>query len=645
MSAPGSQLIIIIFAVIAVVLIIGALCYQESDDANEMSHSHHHVQPCSNKTTIAANGSKKIHGKTPVVTEVKVNTAPSIPYDSTYSISLNRQFNHPFDPRMEINPDNKNIVISMHNIQRKSLSVVGAAFDRTIKAVEVYRSMDGGKTFSYITDVTVNTDEYHSTHFSIGYGPYNRGQRLYFVSHTIIMNLVDPIRGVLPRGGVVCTCYSDDNGTTWSPNVRVDAQALNMTSPSGSAGQPSGGTTVGLTVDTEKHSPNYGMVAVGYHGGSILADGRTHYYGSKIAYSRDFGVSWQGIELDGGIPANLLPLVPAGEFIVPNLSRPTDVIPAFSPDGDLYCLTEQAVYTGPDAQGDFNTVTTALLVGPQIQRIKIRPTGVQKFSPVIINNSYYNWNGAPNGTFATASQFYPSRAHGVTVDQKTGTIYVYYSVVLNGNPSPSAVIELLKSTDHGLTWTQIPLTPLPGQSCFRPTLVISPNGRNFILRFTTYNDVPAGTPVSANLVTMGAYYMYSNNGGNSFSVPLPVSATRYSFNASGMFPSFPINNGVGLTLNGTTKFSDNNTAFTVWGDARNGIPTPLPNNGPTVADFEQQMKFARTDVYGAKIDFVGADDNSENGSSSNNNVHSGSAATKAQVLERLKLRFDSEACL
>lgn len=77
---------------------------------------------------------------------------------------------------------------------------------------------------------------------------------------------------------------------------------------------------------------------------------------------------------------------------------------------------------------------------------------------------------------------------------------------------------------------------------------------------------------------------------------------------------------------------NNHTVLTVWGDARNGIPTPLPNNGPTVVDFEQQMKFTRTDVYRAEINFAEENDN-------NNTLFAGSAATSTQVLKHMKLRF------
>lgn len=605
--------IIIVCAVLVVVFAIVCLVHP-IDEVEHVQHHHHHhnnnqpmIRPCGNQ-----GAGKPKNG--PI--EVRLPTIKPA-YDLSRPILQNRRFRHKLEVRGAVHPQNKHTIVAATFTRKPSTSPVAVQIFGTpsyIGTYEIMRSMDGGKTWVNLGFLPEFNDHYFSFHYEIAYGARKATAdnpsgkpRLYFCSLVITRNVTVPGIGNVVGGGRWGMLWSDDDGATWSAETKfLDPYSLGLTYPNGQPGQPNGGAGfMEMTVDSNHHSPNYGMVAVSYLSVPVNTSFLQQAYFATIVYSRDFGETWQATFMD---PTDLATIGPfMSDFpnaptattanINVNFTRPRYARMSFAPNGDLYCLATQLGVrsAAPNSLGNQAFVALGWDVA---QRIVIGANGVFKYPTTkVCNQNLGNFIGG----YGFASSIESS--HSIAVAPKNSTIYIANHDYIAAN-SPRCNIYIFKSTDGGSNWTRKLLPSIPGQSSARPEIAISPNGHNIAVSFVGLNDVmPVSTLPVTNSLNIGNYYCYSNDDGENFSAPIPLTDVRWNANAAG-FDVSPTNpnasvsvegNGVGLAHR--LIFLDNQRAMALYTDARFGGSKFLPNNGPTLAQFETQANFGLTEGY------------------------------------------------
>jgi hypothetical protein len=321
--------------------------------------------------------------------------------------------------------------------------------------------------------------------------------------------------------------WSDDEGLTWSrPYVADDTR-------------PWFGGYPDMVVDTDRRSPNYGVVYHVYNWPKDPASGP----GIRVLASGDYGETFQQVEVPRLDP-------PTGYDETWRISNRL----ATGPDGSLYLSGYQVDladwrHKEPFAKGSTANVgrlaftVTRLTYDRRRGRLTRHPTVLARSQP----ETSWNMGWAPEGLSGPMME--PHWSHGLAVDEGGR---VYLATVDDGR------IRLSRSDDRGLTWRTRALPHLPRldgswQRAMRPDVVA---GDGFVA--VVYHSVDAG----ADDRTSGGAAMVSFDRGRRWVGPRLISDVRWE-----TAPVATLYNGVGLR-DRATVLADGRTVYFAYGDAR-----------------------------------------------------------------------------
>jgi len=149
--------------------------------------------------------------------------------------------------------------------------------------------------------------------------------------------------------------------------------------------------------------------------------------------------------------------------------------------------------------------------------------GGQHFQSGVIGATY-DANPLPGASFPNDNFI------SLDVDQTSDAIYAAWT---NYNAIDSAhghgIMMVMKSTDHGQTWSSAGSITVPGRSAFHPALAVTRQGSTpaassapgrVVVGFSALTDVPWGTLPVAGRVNYLPYITVSDDGGASWAVPV-----------------------------------------------------------------------------------------------------------------------------
>lgn len=374
---------------------------------------------------------------------------------------------------------------------------------QTINTIGVYTTQDGGTSWSkQILDFSAigrlaNADP------GVAYGPkpdghggftYANGARAYFSA------MAFPLGNVSPAAEpVVAVTSTDDGGLTWnSPVVATD----HTNRRSQFDDKPT------LWVDNNPSSPNFGTVylvwtfirGVGSNGSTFFCS--TCPFSILITRSTDGGQSWSG-------PVTLSPSSVAS----PNGFREGAFVRT-DREGRVIVLWEDNIAAA-------NRQSQVLAV--------VSEDGGQHFgSPVVVGPTFES-DPLPGTSFPNFIDV------AMDVDQSTDTIYAtwadYHTIT---GASGHGVVTVMKSVDHGQSWTKAASLNVPGRSPFHPSLAVARQGAaphasatpgRVMVGFTAVSDVPFGTLPVTGAVNYLPFVAVSDDAGATWSAPqVPVGA-------------------------------------------------------------------------------------------------------------------------
>ena len=222
-----------------------------------------------------------------------------------------------------------------------------------------------------------------------------------------------------------------------------------------------------------------------------------------------------------------------------------------------------AVKVGPD--GTVFVVWQDTVNTQAVQRLAISHDGGATFpgpniTVATVTDDFVN--PVPGSSFRQDARVFPS----LTI-APNGTLYVAWANRTGDPTNGHAVVQLVTSTDGGLTWSA-PVTAgeVSGRSAFFASVATDPSA-TVNVAFLALDDVPTGTAPGAGVVHYDAYLTRSTNGGASFSRPLKISTVTSD-------PDGSSTNGLGAQFLGDyiTAVADTNHIFAVWTDSRNASP-------------------------------------------------------------------------
>ncbi len=310
---------------------------------------------------------------------------------------------------------------------------------------------------------------------------YANGARAYFGS----------LAGLL-SGCIGCELLavsrSDDNGATWSPPV----VATSRTNPVDFNDKPA------IWADANRSSPHFGTVYVSWTlfiGNPTLNFGEANTFSPEpivIAHSTDGGLTWSK-------PVKLT----SSQNTFPVGGRQGSTIRT-APNGDVYVFWDGA-----------KNFRSAILGARSTNG------GVSFSKPFLV--SFKNDNPSP----LPGASFRDNSSPAADIDS-SGNIYVTWTD--HDASAGHGVVKLAKSTDAGVTWAVSTVADVSGRSPFYPA--VATNGSDVFIGFNALDDVAAGTAPGAGVVSYGAYYVLSSNGGSTFGSPALVSGTTSDPDAS-----------------------------------------------------------------------------------------------------------------
>lgn len=358
-------------------------------------------------------------------------------------------------------------------------------------------SRDGGRTWRSTRSSPGSTSRRSmGLHAAIAWGPGPDGRaRLYWA------NMTTP--GCGDGRFSLTTCYSDDEGRTWS-RLRVERGT-----PPWVGGFPE------IAVDRDPGSPNHGTVYVAYN---WLGRG-AHGPGFRLLASSDHGRSWRRVEVK---PVTLARGARDWWRIAYRL-RP-------APDGSVYATWYQVDLRRWDrsnlfAKGGSGNVRR---LGVAVAQVRFDPaTGRFEVgrARIAVRVAETVWTTSGSSASGTGGNIRPDPMwqYGFDVDAKGG---LHVAVGAYGRPRDGmarGTIRVGRSDDGGRTWS---ITTLPGaqrvdgrrQSGLRPNIVAGPG--YVLVTMRLLDDVGVGA-------TMGAAYAVSSDGGVTWARPTPVSNARW----------------------------------------------------------------------------------------------------------------------
>ncbi len=383
----------------------------------------------------------------------------------------------------------------------------------THPSVVIRISHDGGKTFRTATGDPRGGGNHPV--IAWGPGPIAGSARLYYGAMTTY-------------GGSCCyfgVSYSDNEGRSWS------APFVAHTTTPWFGGFPY------LATDNNKASPNFGTVYAAYNWPKDPNKGP----GLRLLASSNFGRTFNQIEVPVARP-------PAGygdtwriDYRIATAADGSAYVAFFQRDVKVWTKTNPFSYGSLSNVGrigfsvahfTYDRSTGRFTLGPSILAVKMART---------------SWNiGAGSGTAGLTD---PMWNFGLDVDPTTGKVYLATGV--------DGGIRVYSSANGGATWSSIGLPAPPryggkSQRIFHPNIVI---GKGFMM--VTLHTI-AGTSV-------GNSYSVSSDGGRTWSVPGPVSASRWQ---TGNIGSVYL--GVGLRERAALT-ADRTHVFWAYGDGRRAV--------------------------------------------------------------------------
>lgn len=346
--------------------------------------------------------------------------------------------------------------------------------------------------------------------------------------------------------------YSDDNGSTWTGPIVVSSRDNPVTF----------NDKIALTTDTNSSSPFFGNVYVSW----TLFKGNGNFGESNtfspepiaLATSTNGGQSFSKL-------VTLSQSANAG-----TVGGRQGSSPEVAPNGDVYVFWSGSSHHESAILGARST------------------NGGRTFAkPFVVSPSNDNPDPLPGSSFRDNS--FPNADVG-----SNGTLYVTWTDYTSGH----GVVKLATSTNRGASWSVETAADVTGRSAFYPAVAV--DGTNVFIGFNALDDVPAGTPPGAGVVTYDAYYVLDT--GSGFGSPVKISATSSDPDASstnGLTAQFLGDyNGADVGSNGTFWFT--------WTDTRNGDPCAavdaLRAGGarPNIYD-SCTTDFGNSDIYVATI--------------------------------------------
>lgn len=451
--------------------------------------------------------------------------------------------------------------------------------------VPMWRTRDAGQTWQRVSSPPILPTLYSVFHYELvcGPGPRRCNARWYFVSNTVHIGFVDPVTGLL---GNIATAlgnawnryaitYSDDDGETWSAYRFIDPVALGE--PGGQPA-PAFGGTISAAVDTFECSPNFGTLYVSYGFQPFDINKNTTSLGTKLIWSCDFSATFHSTEL-GTVPIEPS-LLPAGAVLDTAFSTVYYSRVKAHPCGEVYVLGGQYIqyFLPPSTVSNFLPVTRFIVQGFKVCSCAT----IRTYTPVAVRDvpeGVFPAAAVPGLTGWNASALLPEFDQmSLAINPVSGAIYVaVYAFELNTTPRGRIFVH--RSRNGGQTFPEICVdTAVAGHSSIRPEMDISPDGRQFMLRFTTVEDLPTGTTQSA---LVGQFHVFSTTSGQSWSRPQPT--TQISVRANTLRGI--ANNAAGL--HHRILFLKPFQGIAVYADTRNG------------SDVSTSIDFGNSDIFAA----------------------------------------------
>lgn len=389
---------------------------------------------------------------------------------------------------------------------------------QTTNTIGVYTTVDGGTNWSkQILDFSTigrlaNADP------GVAYGPkpdgrggftYANGARAYFSA------MAFPLGNVSPSAEpVVAVTTSDDSGMTWSTPV----VATDRTNPRAQFDdKPT------IWADNNPSSPNFGTVYLVWTFIRGVGSNGSTFFCSKCPFSilltrsTDGGQTWS-------VPVTLSPSsdsTPTGgrEGAVVRTDREGRVIVLW--EDNMFAANRQSQIVSVVSNDGGQHFESPVVVGPTFEKDPLPGTSFPNFIDVAMD-----------------------------VDQSSDIIYATWA---DYHPIDSAnghgTVSVVKSVDHGQSWTKAASLNLPGRSPFHPSLAVARQGAapmesfapgRVVIGFTALTDVPFATPTVTGAVNYVPFMAASDDTGATWSAPTTPSGAGSSdpAAAAGFFNDF-----------------------------------------------------------------------------------------------------------
>lgn len=184
-------------------------------------------------------------------------------------------------------------------------------------------------------------------------------------------------------------------------------------------------------------------------------------------------------------------------------------------------------------------------------------------------------------------------------DVSQGRIFVVWADYSAGH----STVKMITSSDRGETWNAAQtVANVIGRSAFFPSIALKPDGSKVFVGFNAIDDVPAGTPPGAGVVSYDAYYAISEDAGASFAPPVKISAAPSDPDVSSA------NSLDGQFIGDYNGASASDTAaWFSWTDSRNGDTCSAVDDfragtaaKPNIYD-SCSPDFGNTDIFAAAV--------------------------------------------
>ena len=348
--------------------------------------------------------------------------------------------------------------------------------------------------------------------------------------------------------------YSDDNGSTWTGPVVISTRDNPV----------SFNDKIALTTDTNPSSPHFGSVYVSwtlFTGNPNLNFGESNTFSPEpivLARSTDGGATWSK-------PVRLSSAANNG-----SVGGRQGSSPEVAPNGDLYVFWDgsthrQSAVMGARSIDGGRTFATPFLVS------------LKNDNPSPLPGSSFRDNSFPNADIGNS-----------------GKLYVTWTDYTSGH----GVVKLATSTNGGATWTVQTAANVTGRSAFYPAVAV--DGSKVFIGFNALDDVAAGTPPGAGVVSYDAYYVLDT--GSGFGSPVKISAVPSDPDASST-------NGLTAQFLGDYNGADvgsNHTFWFTWTDTRNAATCAAIDTfraggaHPNIYD-SCTTNFGNSDIYVATV--------------------------------------------